>query len=265
VHVVGSDTGYLVERRGAAAVFRIDRPSAANALSRPVLLGLGSFARAAGADPQVRLLVVTGAGDRFFCAGADLRERAGLTQDQVREQLLLYRSELGALDRCPKAVVAALNGMALGGGLEIALACDLRVAAPHARLALPEVGVGIIPGAGGTQRLPRLVGEGRAKEMILLGRRVEAAEALAIGLVNRIAAEGTDVVDDALGWLEPVLSGAPLAQAAALRAIDAAFGGPLDGGLEVERLAYEQLLPTADRQEGLRAFSEKRKPVFRGR
>ena len=157
-----------------------------------------------------------------------------------------------------------MNGIALGGGLELALLSDLRVAAPHAVLGLPETGLGIIPGSGGTQRLPRIIGEARAKEMILLGRRLSAQEALAWGLVNRVSPERASVVDDAVAYLETVASGAPIAQAAALCAIDAAFDMPLDEGLAREHALYDECLRSADRREALLAFAEKRKPVFRG-
>ena len=255
---------FLIEQHGATAIFRINRPGKANAMSRPVLLGLGAFAREMAQREDVRALVVTGSGNRHFCAGADLQERRGWNEDDILHQLALYRSELGALDACPKVVVAAINGLALGGGLEIAMACDLRVAAEHAVFGQPETALAIIPGAGGTQRLPRLIGPARAKEMILLGRRVTAADALSWGLVNRVSADGTDVVEDTLSYLEPVLIGAPIAQAAALEAIDAAVL-PLEAGLEAEARAYERVLGTEDRQEGLLAFVEKRAPRYRGR
>jgi len=256
--------GFVIERRGAVALFRIDRADKANAMTRQVLLALGRFAREQGADPQVRALIVTANGDKHFCAGADLKERAGWSLDDVRTQLALYRTELGALDACAKPVVAAINGLAFGGGLEIALACDLRVATPAATFALPEVTLAIIPGAGGTQRLPRLIGEARAKEMILLGRSCTSEQALHFGLINRIVPAGRNVVEDATVWIEPILQGAPMAHASALAAIDAAQTD-LASGLEAERMAYETLLETEDRLEGLRAFAEKRKPVYRGR
>src|SRR5262249_28160303 len=151
-------------------------------------------------------------------AGADLKERQGMTENDVRVQVELYRSELGPLDRSPKPVIAAINGVAFGGGLELALLCDMRVCAAHAKMGLPETTLGIIPGAGGTQRLPRVVGEARAKEMILLGRSLTAEEALAWGLVNRIA-KG-NLIDDVCEWIAPIANGAPIAQASALEAID---------------------------------------------
>ncbi len=254
-----------VEQRGPVAVWTLDRADRMNALDRETLLALGRLAREAATSESTRAIVVTGAGGKAFCAGADLKERRGMSEGEVRAQLDLYRSELGALDRCPRPVVAAINGVALGGGLELALCCDLRVAAAHALLALPETSLGIIPGAGGTQRLPRVLGEGRAKEMILLSRRLGAAEALAWGLVNRVVPAGVDVVDDAVEWLRPIADGAPVAQSAALEAIDRALDVELDLGLTLERAAYEKTLSTEDRVEALAAFAEKRKARFRGK
>jgi methylglutaconyl-CoA hydratase len=254
-----------IERRGPVGLLTIDRADRRNALSRETLFALGRLGRELVADASVRAIVVTGAGDKAFCAGADLKERQGMTPDDVRAQVGLYRSELGVLDTSPKPVVAALNGVAFGGGLELALICDLRVAAPRAELALPETTLGIIPGAGGTQRLPRVVGDARAKEMILLGRKLGAAEALAWGLVNRVSPEGVDVVDDAIAWIDPIAHGAPIAQSAALRAIDASYEVPLPIGLELERVFYDETLRSEDRLEALKAFAEKRKPAFQGR
>jgi enoyl-CoA hydratase/carnithine racemase len=254
-----------VEQRGNVAVWTIDRPDRMNALSRGTLIAFGELARKAVVDPAVRAIVITGAGDKAFCAGADLKERQGMTENDVRVQVELYRSELGPIDRSPKPVIAALNGVAFGGGLELALVADMRVAAEHALLALPETTLGIIPGAGGTQRLPRLVGEARAKEMILLGRRLTAQEALAWGLVNRVTPKGTSVVDDAIAWIDAIANGAPIAQAAALEAIDRSYDVGLDLGLELEKVSYDKTLVSEDRREALAAFAEKRKPKFSGR
>jgi enoyl-CoA hydratase/carnithine racemase len=254
-----------LERRGRIGVLTINRPDRRNALSRDTLYTLGRLGRELVADPEIRAIVVTGAGDKAFCAGADLKERQGMSTDDVRVQVGLYRSELGVLDRSPKPVIAAINGVAFGGGLEVALLCDLRVAAPHAELGLPETTLGIIPGAGGTQRLPRIVGEARAKEMILLGRRLSAAEALSWGLVNRVSPQGASVLEDAIAWIEPIASGAPVAQAAALRAIEDSYDVPLELGLELERVRYDETLRSEDRLEALRAFAEKRRPVYQGR
>jgi methylglutaconyl-CoA hydratase len=252
-------------RRGAAAVITLDRPDRMNALSKEALVTLGEYAREARRDPAVRAIVLTGAGEKAFCAGADLKERQGMTDDEVRAQLARYRAEMGELDASPKPVIAAINGLALGGGLELALACDLRVSAPSAVLGFPETSLGIIPGAGGTQRLPRLVGEARAKELILLGRRLSAAEALEWGLVNRVSPAGVSVLDDALSFIEPLTSGAPIALSAALSAIDASFDLTLAQGLELELACYEPCLTSEDRRTALEAFAQKKRPDFRGR
>ena len=253
-----------VELRGTALILTLDRPERMNALSRELICALGEAARNAATDAAVRAIVLTGAGEKAFCAGADLKERQSLSKDQVREVVRLYRSEFGAIDRSPKPVIAAINGVALGGGLELALMCDLRVAGANAQLGLPETGLGIIPGAGGTQKLPRIVGEARAKEMILLGRRLTADEALEWGLINRVAPAGTSVVDKALAIIEPILKGAPIAQAAALDAIDAGLDADLATGMQLEVLAYERTLVSADRDEALRAIAEKRAPKYEG-
>jgi enoyl-CoA hydratase/carnithine racemase len=254
-----------LERRGAVGILTIDRPTRHNALSRETLYALGRLGGELVRDPAIRAIVLTGAGEKAFCAGADLKERQGMSLEEVRKQVGLYRSELGVLDRSPKPVVAAINGVAFGGGLEVALVCDLRVAAPHAEVGLPETTLGIIPGAGGTQRLPRVVGEARAKEMILLGRRLKADEALAWGLVNRVSPAGTPVLEDTIEWLRPIAEGAPIAQAAALGAIEASCAVPLELGLELERVYYDETLRSEDRVEALKAFAEKRKPVFAGK
>jgi methylglutaconyl-CoA hydratase len=261
---VSDATPVRLERRDAVAIVTLDRPDRMNAMSRQMVLELGRIGRELPQDSSIRAVVLTGAGNQAFCAGADLKERRGMSDDDVREQLRLYRTELAWLETFPAPVVAALNGVALGGGLEMALLCDLRVAVEHALLGLPETTLGIIPGAGGTQRLPRLVGEARAKELILLGKRISASHALAIGLVNRVSPPGVNVLGDTLEWMRPILEGAPIAQRAALRAID--DGGRLDlsAGLARETELYQECLASDDRREALTAFAEKRKPVFKG-
>ncbi len=261
-----SDEAFPVEvaQHGEVVVWTIDRESRMNSISRGLLLALGKLTSEATTNPSVRAIVLTGRGSKAFCAGADLKERQGMSENDIRRQVELYRSELGPLDRCPKPVIAAINGVALGGGLELALLCDLRIAARHATLALPETSLGIIPGAGGTQRLPRIVGEARAKEMILLGRRLSADEALAWGLINRVVEE-PELLNETLAWIEPIARGAPIAQASALEAIDRSRDTPLDIGLELEKVSYDKVLVSEDRREALSAFAEKRKPNFRGR
>jgi enoyl-CoA hydratase/carnithine racemase len=254
-----------LERRAAVALVTIDRPERMNALSWATVQQLGEIGRELAQDPLLRVCVLTGAGEKAFSAGADLKERQGMSRGQVREMLSAYRSELGWLGQSEFVSVAAINGVALGGGLELALSCDLRIAAPGALFGLPETGLGIIPGAGGTQRMARLLGESRALDLVLTGRRIDANEALALGLVNRLAPSAELLMESTLKWLEPVAEGAPLAQRAALSAVRAAQRLPLDQGLDFEREAYERCLNSADRDEALLALSEKRKPRFQGK
>jgi methylglutaconyl-CoA hydratase len=257
--------GVRLERRGSIALVTLDRPERMNALSRPLVTRFGELGREIAGQADVRLVIVTGAGDRAFCAGADLKERAGMSTDEVRALLLAYESELGWLESIDVPTVAAINGAALGGGLELALLCDLRIAAQHAVLGLPEVSLGVIPGAGGTQRLPKLLGEARAKELILRAARLSAPEALILGLVNQVMPKSDAFLLEVINWAEPILSGAPLAIAAALKAMRGATTRDLTQGLALERAAYEQCLNSEDRREALAAFAEKRKPIFKGR
>ena len=260
-----TSTLVLLEHRPPAAIVTLNRPQSANALSIAMISELSCIGAQLQPFTDLRAIIITGAGDRAFCAGADLKERLTLSQDDVRRLLQKYRTDLSWIDSCPIPVVAALNGSAMGGGLELALHCDLRVAAPHAQFAFPETSLAIIPGAGGTQRLPRLIGEARAKELILLGSCITAEQALGFGLINRVSAPGIEVVKDTLDWLSPVLTGAPIAARAALQAIDTAMEMPLPEGLTLELAAYEMCLRSEDRLEGLKAYAEKRSPRFNGR
>jgi methylglutaconyl-CoA hydratase len=259
------DAGVRVERRGSVALVTLDRPERMNALSRALVARFGEVGRELQTQSDLRLVIVTGAGDKAFCAGADLKERAGMSPDEVRALLLAYETELGWLETIPVPTLAAINGAALGGGLELALLCDLRVAAHHAVLGLPETSLGVIPGAGGTQRLPRLLGEARAKELILRAARLTAPEALILGLVNQVMPKGDNFLHEVMAWSDPILAGAPLAIRAALQAIRGASERELRAGLALEREAYEVCLNSEDRKEALAAFGEKRKPVYQGR
>lgn len=261
---VAGGVGVKSERRGSIALWTIDRPDRMNALSRAAVRELGRLARDAAEDATLRAVIIAGAGDRAFCAGADLKERRGMDEEDVRDFLPLYRASFGAIDRLPMPTIAAMDGVAYGGGLELALACDFRVAAAHAKIGLTETSLGIIPGAGGTQRLTRIIGESRAKELIVFARRLTAGEAHAIGLVNVVAPEGERALDAALAWAAPLEGAAPIAIAAALEAIDGAGDRSLDDGLSLERRCYERTLASEDRLEALAAFAEKRKPTFRG-
>lgn len=254
-----------LERRAGVAIVTLDRPDRMNSFDRSTVVAFGNIGREVTADDSLRAVIVTGAGDKAFCAGADLKERRTMDEAAVVAQLALYRSEFAWLETSAIPVIAAINGAALGGGLEIALMCDLRVAASHAILGLPETALAVIPGAGGTQRLPRLIGAARAKEMILLARRLTADEALAWGLVSRVTHEGRSVLEDTLEWITPIIEGAPIAQRAALEAIDAAAEASLAGGLDRELTLYRRCLASEDRVEALTAFAEKRRPSFKGR
>jgi methylglutaconyl-CoA hydratase len=253
------------ERRSRAAIVTLQREERRNAISREMLAEFAALREPLLNDPELRAVIITGAGSAAFCAGADLKERLTMTRTEVQETLRAYRRDLGWLDTSTLPVIAAINGAALGGGLELAMLCDLRIAAPHAIFGLPETGLGIIPGAGGTQRLPRLIGEARAKEMILLGQKLDVPAALHAGLIHRAANAGETLLEETLVWIEPVLNGAPIAQAAALEAVDFAFTSPLDVGLARELELYDRCLISEDRDEALLAFSERRRPEFRGR
>lgn len=254
------------DRIDQVALVTLDRPDRRNALSRAVLRRLGELGSQLKSDPTVRLVVITGAGDRAFCAGADLAERAHMSDAEVRSQLEAYRTELAWLSDPALPTLALLNGAALGGGLELALCCDLRLAHESAIMGLVETSLGVIPGAGGTQRLPRLIGIARAKELVLRARRIDTEEALRIGLVHDVfRCPHEELVDRALLWAKPLLEAAPLALRAASAAIDASADLDLDAGLQRELDEYERCLASEDRREALTAFREKRKPVFRGR
>ncbi|ACG73440.1 Enoyl-CoA hydratase/isomerase [Anaeromyxobacter sp. K] len=252
-----------VERKDAVEVWTIDGASRRNSITVGLLGALRAQLARAGGDRALRCVVVTGDGDKAFCAGADLKERAGMSADDVHRFHEGLRDALRGIEQAPQPFVAALNGAALGGGLELALACDLRVAADSAQLGLPEVALGIIPGGGGTQRLARLVGVARAKDLVLTARRIGAAEALAMGLVTQIAPPGR-LLDEALALAGRIARNAPVSLRQAKRAIDGGFHLPLEEALALEHRMYQDCLGTRDRREALAAFAEKRPPVFTG-
>jgi enoyl-CoA hydratase/carnithine racemase len=238
------------ERRAdRVAVVRIDRPPL-NALSRAVLEELESAAGELAGDPDVKAVVVLG-GAKAFAAGADISEFGGRTE--ARDVSKRIRAALDALSAIPRPVIAAINGVALGGGLEIALACDLRIAADNARVGQPEILLGIIPGGGATQRLPRLVGPARAKELIWSGRQVQADEALAMGLVDRVV-PADELENAALEWAGTFASGPAVALGLAKHAIDAGLDHPLEFGLELESEAFVEVFGTEDAAAGVRSF-----------
>jgi len=254
----------LCERRDGAAWVTLNRPAAMNALSRQLNVELIELAERLGGDAEVRAVVLTGAGERAFCAGADLRERKGVSAAETAPYLAAISGAINAWARIPKPTLALMNGVAFGGGLELALACDLRIAADSCQMGLTEVRLGIMPGAGGTQRLPRLIGIAAAKELILLGRRIDASRALALGLVMQVVprlelAAAAEVV------LAELAGCAPVSLAKAKEAIERGMDAPLAEGLEIERDCYLVTLYTEDRNEGLAAFADKRPPRYQGR
>jgi enoyl-CoA hydratase/carnithine racemase len=256
-------TEFRTERRGAIELWTIDGEPRRNSISVAMLGELNALLARAAADRALRCVVVTGAGDKAFCAGADLKERARMSDAEVHGFHEGLRRALRAIEEAPQVFLAALNGAALGGGLELALACDLRIASDAAQLGLPEVSLGIIPGGGGTQRLARLVGVARAKDLVLTARRIGAAEALALGVVGRIA-PAQRLHAEALAYAEEVARNAPVSLRQAKRAIDGGHHLPMDEALALENRLYQDCLGTKDRLEALRAFAEKRPPVFTG-
>ena len=253
-----------IDRRDSATIVTINNAKRMNALSQSVVASLLSILEEINDDPSVRAVIITGDGPKAFCAGADLKERAGMTAAQVRRFLRDLRLIMARIEGLSKPVIAAINGFAFGGGLELALACDIRIAAKTAFMGLTEVRLGIIPGAGGTQRLPRIVGFAKAKELILTGRRVSAKTAYQIGLITG-SFESENLLNEAIVLAEEMALAAPLALRQAKFAIQQGINVDLNTGLELEQKAYEVLLPSEDRLEALAAFKERRAPAFKGR
>ena len=258
------------ESEGAVALLTIDRPKVHNALDFETSDALVDAWLRFRDDDDLRVAILTGAGERAFCAGADLRGVGDFYKTLTSAQRL-RRSEqmpgLGGITKnlaIDKPIIAAINGYCLAGGLEIALACDLRIASENATFGLPEVTRGIIPGAGGTQRLPRLVGPERALDLIMTGRRIDAAEAERIGLVTRVVAPG-ELQEEALAVATTIAENGPLAVRAAKAAVWRGLDVPVEEGLRLEQLLAEPVRQSEDAQEGPRAFLEKRKPVYKGK
>lgn len=256
-----STKGVTLTNAGGIAFLTLNNPERMNALSRFVVQDLHEAAVRLAGDDTVRVVIVSGAGERAFCSGADLKERQGMSEAQVEEVVAELRGAVQAIADIPVPTIAAVRGLALGGGCEVALACDLRVLADNATIGLTETGWAIIPGAGGTQRLPQIVGPALARELIFTARRLSAGEAHAIGLANRVVpAAELDAV--ANGMAVSIANNGPLAMRAAKRAING--GLDLTAGLALEWEEYKSIIPTADRLEGLASFREKRDPVYRG-
>jgi methylglutaconyl-CoA hydratase len=241
----------------------LDRPAAKNALGRQLLAEFRQALADLRFDGSVRVVVVHSLVPGVFCAGADLKERAGMTPSETAAFVHGLRSGFTELEDLPMPVIAVLEGAAFGGGLELALAADLRVAGAEAKMGLVETSLAIIPGAGGTQRLPRLIGAARAKELIFSSRRIGAEDAAQVGLVNRVAPAG-QALDAALALAREILPNGPVALRMAKQAVNRGLDLDRDSGLAFEQACYAQIIPTQDRLEGLAAFREKRKPQYRG-
>jgi len=251
-----------LERRDAVTLLTVDRPQVLNAINRETLAEIGDAARAFVEDPTQGALVVTGAGEKAFISGADINELAPLGPAAAEDISRFGQTVVERLERSPKPVIAAVNGFAFGGGCELALACHIRLASENAVLGLPEVKLGIIPGYGGTQRLPRLVGPGRALELILSGRNVKAEEAERIGLVNRVVPQA-ELVNEAVKLAQAILRNGPLAIEAALECVVRGMQLPLDQGLRFESGRFGILAASEDMHEGLQAFLDKRPAAFK--
>jgi enoyl-CoA hydratase len=246
-------------------VVMLDRPEAANAMNTQMGLELTELFEPFQVDQEgLRCIVMTGRGEKAFCAGGDLKERRGMSDEVWQRQHAIFERMLRALIGCPLPVIAAVNGAAYGGGCEIAAAADFCYASSSARFALTEVTLGIMPGAGGTQTLPRAVGERRAKEIILTGRPFTVAEAEAWGLVNRVL-EPDRLMPEALETARCIAGNGPISVRQAKQSIQRGMQMSISDGLAFEIEAYNRMVPTEDRREGVLAFNERRKPVFRGR
>ncbi|MGW7274359.1 enoyl-CoA hydratase/isomerase family protein [Streptomyces sp. NPDC054864] len=252
-----------VRRHAYVAELVLDRPKAMNAVSTDMARSIGSACDALAQDPDARVVVLTSTHERAFCVGADLKERNSFSDAELVRQRPTARAAYTGVLELPMPTVAALHGFALGGGFELALACDLIVADPTAVVGLPEVSVGVIPGGGGTQLLPRRVGAARASELIFTARRLEAGEARELGLVDQLVGEGEDRTE-ALALAGRIAANSPVGLRAAKRALRLGHGLDLRAGLEVEDAAWRSVAFSGDRAEGVAAFNEKRKPQWPG-
>ena len=259
------ETITVADQGGGLTVVTLNRPTVANAMNTQMGRDLLAFFDGVNADPlQRRCMVLTGAGDKAFCAGGDLKERQGMSDETWQAQHLLFERMIRAFMACPVPVIGAINGAAYAGGCELALGCDFIYASENARFALTEVTLGIMPGAGGTQNLPRAVGERRAKEIILTGRPFSAKDAYDWGMVNRLCAPDK-LMDEVMGTARRIAENAPISVRQAKHAIHYGLQMDLASGIMLEIEAYNRMVPTEDRREGINSFNEKRKPVFRGR
>ena len=251
----------LLDREESFAVITLNRPPA-NAISEPLIRELNAALSSVQTDDSVRVVIITGSGDRIFCGGADLG--SAFAGGDVETFIRFGNSVMRKMERFPKPIIAAINGHAMGGGCEIAMACHLRLLKETARMGQTESNLGIIPGYGGTQRLPRLIGRTKALEYLLLGTQIPAAECLALGLVNRLCKDG-ETLNDAKALARQLAKRAPLAIAAIIRAVDEGLESPMARSIDVEIDAFLPTLRSEDAAEGIQAFFAKREPEFKGR
>jgi enoyl-CoA hydratase len=259
------DTLQIAEPQAHTLLVTLSRPDIANAMNTQMGIDLLDLFDSINAAPNKhRCIVLIGAGARAFCAGGDLKERNGMTDQQWQDQHLIFERAIRAIVQCPVPTIAAVNGAAYAGGMEIALCADFIYAAEHARFALTEVTLGIMPGAGGTQSLPRAVGARRAKEILLTGKPFTAQQAFDWGMVNRICA-GEKLLAEALETAAVISANAPISTRQIKQSVNYGLNMDLASGMMFEIEAYNRMVPTEDRREGIRAFNEKRKPTFQGR
>jgi len=254
----------LREEKNNICILTLNRPQVMNAFNFDLLIALKKEIDEIRFRRDIRVVIITGAGEKAFCAGADLKERATMPEDKVKEFIYTIRNLFTDIENLNKPVIAGVNGVALGGGTELALACDIRIASENATLGLTETRLAIIPGAGGTQRLPRIVGRAKAKELIFTGRRINAKEALDIGLVNKVCSFDK-LLEECENMASEICETGPIAIEQAKYAINKGMEVDINTGLAIESNAYWITIPTEDRLEGLRAFKEKRKPIYKGK
>ena len=255
----------LLQKQGDyIAILTLNRPQAINALSTDLLKELNFYLDEIKRDKTIRVVILTAVGEKAFCVGADLKERKQVPEDQVIHSVQLIGQTVSNVEALPQPVIAAMNGVAFGGGLELALACDLRVASEAISVGLTETSLAIIPGAGGTQRLSRLIGISKAKELIYTARRINAETAKELGILDHVV-PNESVLNTALDLANEMAKNGPLALIQAKKAINQGVEVPLQTGLQIELLAYSALIPTMDRLEGLQAFAEERPPRYEGK
>lgn len=254
-----------VEIKDYIATVTLNRPDAMNAFNYDMLVELGNAAEELRTNADVRVVIVTAAGEKAFSVGADLKERRGLTEQQVRRNVYKIGDVFNRIADLPQPTIAAINGYAFGGGMELLLACDFRVTARDAKMGLTETSLAIIPGAGGTQRLPRIIGEAKAMELILTARRFTGEEANQFGLITKLVEDSSQVLAGAVELAQEMLKNGPVAVQQAKFAIRQGMSVDMQTGLQIERKAYEVIIPTEDRVEALVAFQEKRAPEFKGK